>query len=90
MFKDQYLLDFVNVEDADEEIDEKVLEHKIVNNINEVEDIKITKRKKETKEKKQENVSVHPDTFSFDDLPNISDEQNNPVKKLINWGKQLF
>ena len=32
-FKDQYLLDFVNVEDADEEIDERVLESKIVNNI---------------------------------------------------------
>ncbi len=32
-FKDQYLLDFVNVEDADEEIDEKVLEQEIVLNI---------------------------------------------------------
>ena len=32
-FKDQYLLDFVNVEDVDEEIDERVLEHEIVNNI---------------------------------------------------------
>jgi len=33
VFKDQYLLDFVNMEDADEEIDERVLEHEIVNNI---------------------------------------------------------
>jgi len=33
VFKDQYLLDFVNIEDADEEIDERVLEHEIVNNI---------------------------------------------------------
>ena len=32
-FKDQYLLDFVNVEDADEEIDERILEHGIVQNI---------------------------------------------------------
>ena len=32
-FKDQYLLDFINVEDADEEIDERVLEQEIVNNI---------------------------------------------------------
>ena len=32
-FKDQYLLDFVNVEDADEEIDERVLEQEIVQNI---------------------------------------------------------
>jgi predicted nuclease of restriction endonuclease-like (RecB) superfamily len=32
-FKDQYLLDFVNIEDADEEIDERVLEQEIVLNI---------------------------------------------------------
>ena len=32
-FKDQYLLDFINVEDADEEIDERVLENEIVQNI---------------------------------------------------------
>jgi predicted nuclease of restriction endonuclease-like (RecB) superfamily len=32
-FKDQYLLDFVNIEDTDEELDERVLEHKIVHNI---------------------------------------------------------
>ncbi len=32
-FKDQYLLDFVNVEDADDEIDERVLENEIVQNI---------------------------------------------------------
>ena len=32
-FKDQYLLDFINVEDADDEIDERVLEQEIVNNI---------------------------------------------------------
>ncbi len=33
VFKDQYLLDFVNVVDSDEEIDERVLEQEIVNNI---------------------------------------------------------
>ncbi|OQX80370.1 MAG: hypothetical protein B6D61_02070 [Bacteroidetes bacterium 4484_249] len=32
-FKDQYLLDFVNVEDADDEIDERILEKEIVLNI---------------------------------------------------------
>lgn len=32
-FKDQYLLDFVNVEDADDEIDERILESEIVQNI---------------------------------------------------------
>jgi predicted nuclease of restriction endonuclease-like (RecB) superfamily len=33
VFKDQYLLDFVNVEDADDEIDERVLERELVLNI---------------------------------------------------------
>lgn len=32
-FKDQYLLEFINLEDSDEEIDERVLEHEIVQNI---------------------------------------------------------
>ena len=32
-FKDEYLLDFVNIEDPDEEPDERVLEHSIVQNI---------------------------------------------------------
>ncbi|TVQ77764.1 MAG: DUF1016 family protein [Flavobacteriales bacterium] len=32
-FKDQYLLDYVNIEDADDEIDERVLEREIVLNI---------------------------------------------------------
>ncbi|MFC6268102.1 PDDEXK nuclease domain-containing protein [Frigoriflavimonas asaccharolytica] len=32
-FKDQYLLDFVNVEDADDDIDERILEQKIILNI---------------------------------------------------------
>lgn len=32
-FKDQYLLDFVNVEDSDDEIDERVLERELVLNI---------------------------------------------------------
>jgi predicted nuclease of restriction endonuclease-like (RecB) superfamily len=33
VFKDQYLLDYVNIEDGDEEVDEKVLEKEIVMNI---------------------------------------------------------
>ncbi|MDD2637061.1 MAG: PDDEXK nuclease domain-containing protein [Bacteroidales bacterium] len=32
-FKDQYLLDYVNIESADDEFDERVLEHEIVHNI---------------------------------------------------------
>ncbi|MEM7371924.1 MAG: PDDEXK nuclease domain-containing protein [Bacteroidota bacterium] len=32
-FKDEYLLDFINIEDPDEEADERLLEHAIVQNI---------------------------------------------------------
>lgn len=32
-FKDQYLLDYVNIEDADGDFDERVLEHEIIQNI---------------------------------------------------------
>ena len=32
-FKDEYLLDFINIESPDDESDERVLEHEIVNNI---------------------------------------------------------
>jgi predicted nuclease of restriction endonuclease-like (RecB) superfamily len=32
-FKDEYLLDFINIESPDDEPDERVLEHEIVNNI---------------------------------------------------------
>lgn len=37
-FKDQYLLDFINIEDADDEIDERVLEREIVLNIKKISD----------------------------------------------------
>jgi cell division protein FtsA len=61
---------------------------KIANTITEVEDIKATKQKKEIIEEKA--ISTDESIFSFDDLPNISEENNNPIKKLTNWAKQLF
>ncbi|HFQ61021.1 MAG TPA: cell division protein FtsA [Epsilonproteobacteria bacterium] len=70
---------------------ENLSDIKIANTINEVEDIKLTKQKRDTKiEKQQKNAPVDPDAFSFDDLPDISEENNNPIKKLANWAKQLF
>ncbi len=32
-FKDEYILDFINIQDQDEEADERIFEHEIVNNI---------------------------------------------------------
>ena len=63
---------------------------KIANTIHEVEDN--NKQVKEIKldKTKQNNKISDTDAFSFDDLPNISEENNNPFKKLANWAKQLF
>jgi cell division protein FtsA len=55
---------------------------KIANTIHEVED-----NKKMTAEHKASNKEK---SFSFEDLPDISEENNHPVKKLANWAKQLF
>ena len=72
--------------------EENLHDIKITNTINAVEDSKNTKQKKEVKaEKKQTKISDMPETtFSFDDLPDITEENNNPIKKLTNWAKQLF
>ncbi len=75
--------------------EENLSDIKIANTINEVEDNKLSKQKKETKketkeEKKQKKAPADPDVFSFDDLPDIAEENNNPIKKLTNWAKQLF
>ena len=57
-------------------------------------DIKIANTIHEVKENKKtisnERVSLKEDSFSFEDLPDIAEENNNPVKKLTNWAKQLF
>ena len=72
--------------------EENLNDIKIANTINEIEDIKLTnKQKKEIKtEKLQKHAQIDPDAFSFDDLPDISEENHNPIKKLANWAKQLF
>ncbi len=66
---------------------ENLSDIKIANTINEVED-----NQKETKpqDTTQNHKTDKSDTFSFDDLPNISEENHNPFKKLANWAKQLF
>jgi len=71
--------------------EENLHDIKITNTINTVEDNKNTKEKKETKiNNKNINTSDKPEVFSFDDLPDINEENNNPIKKLTNWAKQLF
>ena len=87
----QYEIDFQQKLLHSKDVQEESLSNiKIANTINEVEDIK-SKQKKEIKADKREvKKSLKPESFSFDDLPDISEENSNPIKKLSNWAKQLF
>jgi cell division protein FtsA len=58
---------------------------KIGNTVNEVEE-----SKKPKEEKKQKSESDELSSISFDDLPDIGNENSNPFKKFANWAKQLF
>ena len=66
--------------------EENLNDIKISNTINEVEDKKAAK--KEPKKKAESNSELG--AFSFEDLPDIGKENNNPFKKLANWARQLF
>ncbi len=68
--------------------EESLNDIKISNTINEVEDEKLIKESKQEKQRKGN--SDDSESFSFDDLPDISEENSNPLKKLSNWAKQLF
>ena len=71
--------------------EENLHDIKITNTITDVEDTKnIHIKKEKTTEKKQSKQTADSNAFSFDDLPDITEENNNPIKKLTNWAKQLF
>ena len=95
----QYEIDFQqNVLHSKVVYEEDLSNIKIANTVNDVEDIKLTPTKKETKVAKVPKESpkkIGKDTeesmsFSFEDLPDIGKENKNPIKKLANWAKQLF
>ncbi|RRS32506.1 MAG: cell division protein FtsA [Epsilonproteobacteria bacterium (ex Lamellibrachia satsuma)] len=58
---------------------------KIGNTVNEVEE-----SKKQKEEKTEKSGSDELSSISFDDLPDIGNENSNPFKKIANWAKQLF
>lgn len=66
--------------------EENLNDIKIANTINEVEDKKAAKKEP----RPQEGSDSELDAFSFEDLPDIGKENNNPFKKLANWARQLF
>ena len=75
--------------------EENLSDIKIANTINDVEEVKLAK--KEPKDKKDKREIAQPidegfesTSFSFDDLPDLNQENKNPFKKLANWARQLF
>lgn len=66
--------------------EENLSDIKIANTITEVEDKKAAKKEPKAKEGSDSEL----DAFSFEDLPDIGKENNNPLKKLANWARQLF
>jgi cell division protein FtsA len=73
--------------------EENLSDIKIGNTMNDIEEISLTKNRKEVKkETKQlsQDIDVEDNTISFDDLPDLGHDNNNPLKKLANWARQLF
>ena len=64
---------------------ENLSDIKISNTITEIKD---NQKNKESKPKQKQ--ITESESFSFENLPDISEENNNPIKKLTNWAKQLF
>lgn len=67
------------------EYEDNLNDIKIGNTVNEVEESKKPKEEKNVKSGSDELSSI-----SFDDLPDIGNENSNPFKKFANWAKQLF
>ena len=73
--------------------EENLSDIKIGNTMNNIEEISLTKNrkdvKKETKQHSQDD-DLEDNTISFDDLPDLGHDNKNPFKKLANWARQLF
>ena len=64
---------------------------KINQTINEVADSKLAASNKESKQNNNKTgESGDSGSFSFNDLPDLSEENYNLFQKLANWAKQLF
>ena len=71
--------------------DENLSDIKIANTINDVEEIILSKVNKEPKAHKYKQHDSYEDSgISFDDLPELGHDKQNPLKKIGNWARQLF
>ena len=68
--------------------EENLNDIKIVNTIHEVEEKRVPKETKKVAKKSKNTLDEN--SIVFDRLPEIEEENNNPLKKLSNWAKQLF
>jgi len=72
--------------------DENLSDIKIENTINTINSTQDKEDDKKIEKSKKiiQNRTSDGDSFSFENLPDIEEEKNNPFKKLANWTKQLF
>jgi len=70
--------------------EENLSDLKIGNTINTREESSITKSIKEVQREIKHNDDLDDNIISFDDLPDLGHDNNNPFKKLANWARQLF
>lgn len=71
--------------------DENLSNIKISNTMNDVGEIVLSKTNKEQKDHKYKRNNEYEDSgISFDDLPELGQDKQNPLKKLGSWARQLF
>lgn len=71
--------------------EENLNDIRIGSTTNDSPEVKSKHRQKETRETKKHNeYSEEISTISFDELPDLGHDNQNPLKKLANWAKQLF
>jgi len=64
---------------------------KISNTLHDVDEIILSKGNKEPKDHKYKRNNDYEDSgISFDDLPELGQDKQNPFKKIGNWARQLF
>jgi hypothetical protein len=60
--------------------------------MNNIEETSSPKKRKEVKKETKlgQDDDMDDNVISFDDLPDLGHDNNNPLKKLANWARQLF
>jgi len=70
--------------------EENLSDLKIGNSMNTVAETSLSKSAKEVKKETKYNDDLDDNIISFDDLPDLGHDNNNPFKKIANWARQLF